>query len=135
MNVRKLGRVNAKAARNEQWGGSISDYVVSQTATGARIVGNLVKTPDQLLQLVDPDTPSLVPHLPAIYARLDKLESHVSPILERVLNNRRHLASIEPYLDEIMERFDDSKLSSYGIIIWLSFTVPFSSANLIVFRS
>jgi len=105
--VRKLGRVNSKAARNEQWGGSISDYVVTQTATGARIVGNLVKTPDQLLQLVDPDTPSLVPHLPAIYARLDKLESHVAPILERVLNNRRHLASIEPYLDEIMERFDD----------------------------
>jgi hypothetical protein len=59
------------------------------------------------MQLVDPETPTLVPHIPAILARLDRLESHVAPILERVLNNRRHLASIEPYLPEILERFDD----------------------------
>jgi len=31
----------------------------------------------------------------------------VAPILERVLNNRQHLGSIEPYLPEILERFDD----------------------------
>lgn len=29
------------------------------------------------------------------------------PILERVLNDQRHLASVEPYLPEILERFDD----------------------------
>ena len=56
---------------------------------------------------MDPELPTLVPHVPAILARLDKLEPHVSGILEKVLNNRRHLASIEPYLDEILERFDD----------------------------
>lgn len=39
--------------------------------------------------------------------RLDRLESHVSPILSRVLNNKQHLRSIEPYLSEILERLDD----------------------------
>ena len=42
-----------------------------------------------------------------ILARLDRLEYHVSPILEQVLNNDQYLASIKPYLDEILERFDD----------------------------
>ena len=39
--------------------------------------------------------------------RLDRLESHVAPILSRVLNNKQHLRSIEPYLSEILERLDD----------------------------
>lgn len=39
--------------------------------------------------------------------RLDRLESHVTPILSRVLNNKQHLRSIEPYLSEILERLDD----------------------------
>ena len=86
---------------------SVGDYVAAQTATGARIVSKIVQDPERLKQLYDPMSPTLIPHAPAILARLDKLESHVAPILERVLNNRRHLASIEPYLDGILERFDD----------------------------
>ena len=105
--LRKLSRVQGKIGpSNQQWR-SVGDYVVSQTATGARIVGGLVQNPQRLKYFVDPETPTLVPHVPAILARLDKLEMHVNPILERVLNNRRHLASIEPYLSDILERFDD----------------------------
>ena len=105
--VRKLSRVQGKVGpSNQQWK-SVGDYVASQTATGARIVRGLVQNPQRLKYFVDPETPTLVPHVPAILARLDKLEMHVNPILERVLNNRRHLASIEPYLDDILERFDD----------------------------
>jgi hypothetical protein len=105
--LRKLGRVRDKTGPNNKKWTSVGDYMVAQTKTGVRIVGDLVKNPDRLMCLVDPDTPTLVPHVPAILARLDKLESHVVPILEKVLNNRRHLASIEPYLDEVLERFDD----------------------------
>ena len=105
--VRKLARVEAKSGKNNRKWNSVGDYVASQTVTGARIVRDLVREPDRLLQFIDPDTYTLVPHLPGILARLDKLESHVAPILERVLNNRRHLASIEPYLPEILERIDD----------------------------
>jgi len=106
--VRKIARVQQRIGpSNQQWKGSVGDYMVSQTATGARIVRALVQNPEQLRFFVDPDTPTLVPHVPAILARLDRLETHVPPILERVLNNRRHLASIEPYLDDILERFDD----------------------------
>jgi len=105
--LRKLGRVRDKIGPNNKKWTSVGDYMVAQTKTGVRIVGDLVKNPDRLMCLVDPDTPTLVPHVPAILARLDKLESHVVPILEKVLNNRRHLASIEPYLDEVLERFDD----------------------------
>jgi len=107
--VRKLGRVQAKSGKNnQQWKGSVGDYVKAQTTTAARIAGNLIlRTPERLWHLFDPATPTLVPHIPAIYARLDKLEMHLPPILERVLNNRRHLASIEPYLSQILERFDD----------------------------
>ena len=105
--LRKLSRVQAKIGpSNQQWK-NVGEYVASQTATGARIVGGLVQNPQRLKYFVDPETPTLVPHVPAILARLDKLEVHVNPILERVLNNRRHLASIEPYLDDILERFDD----------------------------
>jgi hypothetical protein len=105
--ARKLVRVQNKTGKNNQQWDSPAHYVAHQTATGARIVKELVRNPNRLMQLVDPDTHTLVPHVPAILARLDKLESHVAPILERVLNNRRHLASIEPYLPEILERFDD----------------------------
>lgn len=105
--LRKLSRVRDKIGPSNQHWRSVGDYVVSQTATGARIVGDLVQNPQRLKYFVDPETPTLVPHVPAILARLDKLEMHVNPILERVLNNRRHLASIEPYLDDILERFDD----------------------------
>ena len=81
---------------------TVGQYAWSRGTTGMRIVSDLVSHPTRLAQLMDPDTPTLVPHVPAIVARLDKLESHVAPILERVLNNRRHLASIEPYLDQIL---------------------------------
>lgn len=106
--LRKLRRVKQKTGpKNQKWN-SVSDYVGHQTATAGRIVSNLVfRNPQQMAHLIDPHTPTLLPHVPAILARLDRLEIHVSPILEKVLNNKRHLASIEPYLDQILERFDD----------------------------
>lgn len=105
--TRKLNRVKSKTGpQNQKWT-SVGEYVAYETAAGVRIVSKLVQNPDRLLQLVDPETPTLAPHLPAILARLDRLEDHVAPILERVLNNKRHLPAIEPYLDPILERFDD----------------------------
>jgi len=104
---RKLGRVKDKVGPNNKQWNSVSDYIVHEMEAGIRIVTSIVQRPDQIQQLIDPRTPTLVPHVPAILARLDELEIYVSPILERVLNNRQHLASIEPYLAEILERFDD----------------------------
>jgi hypothetical protein len=101
-----LWRVQNKIGPNNKKWESVGEYISSQTLTGVRIVGDLVQHPTRLKRLVDPDTPTLVPHVPAILARLDKLETHVPPILERVLN-RRHLAAVEPYLTEVLERFDD----------------------------
>ena len=109
--LRKLQRVKGQVGvNNKQYGGSLPKYIGTQTATGLRILQDLVfknptKTVQQLLR--DPQSPTLIPHIPSIYARLDRLEQHVDPILEKVLNNKQHLASIEPYFDEIMERFDD----------------------------
>jgi len=105
--LRKLDRVQSQSGPNNREYSSVTDFVARETFAGVRIVGSLLSNPSQLSQLVDPDTPTLVPHVPAILARLDRLESHVAPILSRVLNNKRHLRSIEPYLDEILERFDD----------------------------
>ncbi|KAL3940600.1 MAG: hypothetical protein SGBAC_004884 [Bacillariaceae sp.] len=105
---RKLQRVQGKIGRNNQkYDGSVEQYVATQTVSGARILKSLAFNPDRLAHLVDPNTAALVPHLPAIYARLDKLEPHVGPILEKVLNNKQHLNSIEPYLGQVLERFDD----------------------------
>ena len=95
--LRKLNRVKDKNGPNNKKYKSVEDYVVSQTKTGLRILDGLAKNPTKIKQLaVDPATPTLVPHLPSIYARLDRLETHVDPILEKVLNNRQHFASIEP---------------------------------------
>jgi hypothetical protein len=96
---------------NQQWN-SVGDYVASQTATatltatGARIPGGLVKNPDRLKHLVSrSQCPDQVRwsrisrvFLPAWTS--SKVTSN--PFWnERVLNNRRHLASsIEPYLSE-----------------------------------
>ena len=105
--LRKLDRVQSQQGTNNREYASVTDFVVREGAAGVRIVGNLLSNPSQLQQLVDPSTPTLIPHVPAILGRLDKLESHVAPILSRVLNNKQHLPTIEPYLDEILERFDD----------------------------
>lgn len=105
--LRKLERVSTQSGSDNIDYASVTDFVVQETAAGVRILGNLLSNPSQLSQLVDPDTPTLVPHVPAILARLDRLESHVAPILSRVLNNKQHLRSIEPYLEEVLERFDD----------------------------
>lgn len=105
--LRKLDRVSSRTGRNNRDYGSVRDYVVEMTAAGLRIVTDLARNPGQLAYVVDPDVPALVPHIPAILGRLDRLESHVTPILSGVLNNKRHLRSIEPYLDVILERFDD----------------------------
>jgi len=104
---RKLDRVRNKTGPNNQRWDSIGDYVLSEMATLPRIISGLVENPERIKHLIDPSTPTLLPHVPAILSRLDKLEGHVAPILERVLNNRQHLGSIEPYLPEILERFDD----------------------------
>jgi len=105
--IRKLVRVQTREGPNNQKWNSVGQFVASQTQTGARIVTGLLANTTRLQHLVDPQTPSLVPHVPGILARLDRLESHVAPILERVLNNRQHLASVEPYLGEVLERLDD----------------------------
>eukprot|EP00980_Cylindrotheca_fusiformis_P009587 scaffold2122_cov122-Cylindrotheca_fusiformis.AAC.5 len=104
---RKLNRVRQKVGPNNRKYGSVNHYVAAQTVTGARILGELARNPNRLKYLVDPNTPTLMPHLPAIYSRLDKLEPHVAEILEKVLNKRQHLYSIEPYLGQVLERFDD----------------------------
>eukprot|EP00804_Cyclotella_cryptica_P002160 CCRYP_006576-RA/>CCRYP_006576-RA protein AED:0.30 eAED:0.30 QI:378/0.5/0.66/1/0/0.33/3/51/660 len=105
--LRKLDRVSSKSGQDERNFESLKDFVVKETSAGIRIVGNLLSNPSQLTQLIDPETPTLIPHVPAILVRLDRLESHVAPILSRVLNNKQHLKTIEPYLPEILERFDD----------------------------
>ncbi len=107
--LRKIERVQKKEGPNNQkYEGKVGAYLFYEFLSGLRIASKLATEPDQIKQLVsDPRTPTLVPHAPAILARLDKLEAHVRPIIEGVLNDRQHLASIEPYLDEILERFDD----------------------------
>ncbi len=70
---RKLGRVRAKEGPNNARWQSVGQYVQSQTVTATRIVGALVKNPTRLNQLLDPEVPSLLPHMPAILARLDKV--------------------------------------------------------------
>ena len=107
--LRKIDRVQKKVGPNNQkYEGKVENYLFYEFLSGLRIASKLATEPAQIKQLVsDPRTPTLVPHAPAILARLDKLEVHVRPIIEGVLNDRQHLASIEPYLDEILERFDD----------------------------
>jgi hypothetical protein len=106
--IRKIDRVQKKSGKNNQKWNNVGEYAIHELFAGIRIATTLIKSPLQIQQIViDPQSPTLVAHLPSILTRLDKLEIHVSPILERVLNNRQHLASIEPYLDEILERFDD----------------------------
>jgi hypothetical protein len=107
--LRKIDRVQKQIGPNNQrWEGRVGAYLFYELFVGLRIASKLAAEPSQIKQLVsDPRTPTLVPHAPAILARLDRLEVHVRPIIAAVLNNRQHLASIEPYLDEILERFDD----------------------------
>lgn len=104
---RRIDRESYTSDAKERNLESLSDFVVKETSAGIRIVGKLLSNPSQLTQLIDPETPTLIPHVPAILSRLDRLESHVAPILSRVLNNKQHLKTIEPYLPEILERFDD----------------------------
>jgi len=107
--LRKIDRVQKKIGpNNQQWEGRVGDYLFHELFAGIRIASQLAREPYQIKKLVtDPRTRTLVPHAPAILARLDRLEVHVRPIIAAVLNDRQHLASIEPYLDEILERFDD----------------------------
>mmetsp|Transcript_31486 Transcript_31486/g.38488 ORF Transcript_31486/g.38488 Transcript_31486/m.38488 type:complete len:454 (-) Transcript_31486:234-1595(-) len=107
--LRKIDRVQKKVGpNNQQYEGKVGAYLFNELFAGLRIASKLATEPTQIKQLVsDPRTPTLVPHAPAILARLDRLEPHVRPIIEGVLNDKQHLASIEPYLDEILERFDD----------------------------
>jgi len=124
--LRKLDRVSTRSGKNNRDYKSVSDFVVQETAAGVRIVGNLLSNPSQLTQLIDPETPSLMPHVPAILARLDRLETHVSPILSQVLNNKQHLRTIEPYLDEILERFDDIEPHLPWILDHIDILAPYT---------
>mmetsp|Transcript_27354 Transcript_27354/g.42981 ORF Transcript_27354/g.42981 Transcript_27354/m.42981 type:complete len:654 (+) Transcript_27354:87-2048(+) len=124
--LRKLDRVSTRSGKNNRDYKSVSDFVVQETAAGGRIVGNLLSNPSQLTQLIDPETPSLMPHVPAILARLDRLETHVSPILSQVLNNKQHLRTIEPYLDEILERFDDIEPHLPWILDHIDILAPYT---------
>jgi len=126
--LRKLKRVQTRNGVNNQiWRGSIPLYIAAQTASGVRIVDRLLRNQTQLLHLInEPTSPSLVPHVPAILARLDKLEGHVPPILERVLNDRKHLSSIEPYLPEILERFDDIEPHLSWILDHIDVLAPYT---------
>ena len=126
---RKLNRVQTKnGVNNQRWEGSVGTFVAAQTASGVRIVDRLIKNQTQFMHLmIDPKSPlTLVPHVPAIYARLDKLEHHIPPILERVLNNQRHLASVEPYLPEILERFDDIEPHLEWILNHIDILAPYT---------
>lgn len=124
--LRKLDRVSTRTGKNNRDYKSVGDFVVQETAAGVRIVGNLLSNPSQLTQLIDPETPTLVPHVPAILARLDRLESHVSPILSQVLNNKQHLRTIEPYLGEILERFDDIEPHLPWILDHIDILAPYT---------
>jgi len=123
---RKLDRVQRKSGPNNRDYAGVADFVVREGAAGVRIVGNLLSDPSQLQQLIDPSTPTLVPHVPAILARLDKLESHVAPILSRVLNNKQHLPTVEPYLSEILERFDDIEPHLPWILDHIDILAPYT---------
>jgi hypothetical protein len=72
---RKLSRVQKQTGKNNQkWQGKVEDFVVAQTVTGVRILGTLLQNPEQWKFFIDPETPTLVTHVPAILARLDQLE-------------------------------------------------------------
>jgi hypothetical protein len=123
---RKMDRVRQRVGPNNQKYDSVNQYVASQTVTGARILGDLARNPDRLKHLVDRNTATLMPHLPAIYSRLDKLEPHVAPILEKVLNNKQHLLSIEPYLGQVLERFDDVEPHFPWILKHIDILAPYT---------
>ena len=124
---RKLIRVRAREGpKNQQWE-SVGKFVENQGKTGLRIVQGLVENPERIGHIVtDPATATLVPHVPAILARLDRLEPHVAGILEGVLNNKRHLASVEPYLSEILERFDDIEPHLPWILRHIDILAPYT---------
>ena len=105
---RKLARVQRKIGKhNAQWKG-VGHYLYRQTLASIHMIRGCIQKPYRISQLaVDPFTPTLLPHAPAIFARADILESHMAQILEKIFNNRRNMANIEPYLDEVFERFDD----------------------------
>ena len=65
--LRKLRRVETKSGpQNQKWDGKVQDYVTHQAKTAGRIVSNLVfSNPHQLKHLVDPETPTLLPHVPS----------------------------------------------------------------------
>jgi hypothetical protein len=59
-------------------------------------------------------------------ARLDRLESHVTPILNLVLNNKKHLRSIEPYLSEILERLVNIETDLPWILDHIDLLAPYT---------
>ena len=123
---RKLNRVRGQVGKNNKKYSSVNEYVTSQTVTGVRIGLGLLKTPDRLKHLADPNTAALVPHIPALFSRLDRLEPHVASILEKVLNNKQHMGSIEPYLDQVLDRFDDIEPHFPWILKHIDILAPYT---------
>lgn len=105
---RKLSRVRLKIGKhNEQWKGE-GHFIYHQIISVLHMIRGCFEKPYRISQLaIDPYTVTLIPHAPGIFCRADILENHMSQILEKIFNDRRNMAGIEPYLDEVFERFDD----------------------------
>lgn len=105
---RKLARVRLKIGKhNQQWNNE-AHFCYHQVISILHMIRGCIDKPYRISQLaVDPYTITLVPHAPGIFCRADILEFHMAQILEKIFNNRRNMACIEPYLDEVFERFDD----------------------------
>ena len=92
-------------ARNMPRRGQLA-FVAEETQSTLRIVLNLMKS-GQLFDDVLPAAaanPLLMSHSLSLYARADRLEPFVPNIAPVLVD---HLPTIEPHLDEIMERFDE----------------------------
>lgn len=85
-------------------------FVANETSAGLRILGDLVLLPAAQrraqIATLRKHAPLLVVHAPGILSRLDRLERYVPGIVTEILDGD-HLASVEPHLDAILERFDE----------------------------
>jgi len=100
----KLAQRRADAWANSEPGGQLA-YAIEETGAGARILADLYRS-GALFDRVLPaavNSPLLFSHTVALYARAAELEKYVPefvPIIER------HLPSIEPHLEEILDQWE-----------------------------
>ena len=85
-------------------------FVTNETAAALRIATWAMTTQNAegraAMISVARQAPLLLAHAPSICSRLDSLEAYVPGIVERVVDAFL-LPTIEPFLDQILERFDD----------------------------